>query len=243
VRIPYTVQGRASDLHRHSTAYDLQEKFVHAQFVVTNAHYNASVIQPLLPTGRAQKLHTIYEGIDLDLFHPDEQSTRNDAIVRLLSVARLIEPKGLEHLLGACDILKTKGYMVQCDIIGGRAATEANYALRLQKLRRRLGLEQEVRFLGAQPFAHVLARYKEADIFVLPSVIASDGRGDVTPNVVIEAMAMQLPVVSTWSRGIPEIVEDGVSVTLGHNARKRVAERFDINSNIKAFVELFHGGA
>jgi len=265
-RLPYTVQGRASDLHRYSTAYDLQEKFVHARFVVTNAHYNASVIQPLLPPGHARKLHTIHEGIDLDLFHPDERPPRNDAVVRLLSVARLIEPKGLEYLLGACGILKTKGYLVQCDIIGARAANETNYALRLQKLRRTLGLEQEVRFLGAQPFTRVLARYKEADVFALPSVIASDGRGDVTPNVVIEAMAMKLPVVSTWVRGIPEIVENEVSgllvppgdkealaqaiirlsedpelrVTLGNNARKRIAERFDINNNIKAFVALFH---
>jgi glycosyltransferase involved in cell wall biosynthesis len=265
-RISYTVQGRASDLHRHSTAYDLQEKFIHAQFIVTNARFNASVIQPLLPKRCPRKLYTIYEGIDLGLFRPDERSAKNDATVRLLSVARLIEPKGLEYLLAACNILKARGYLVQCNIIGARATNEANYALRLQKLRRTLGLEQEVRFLGAQPFTSVLMQYKEADIFVLPSVITSDGRGDVTPNVVIEAMAMKLPVVSTWVRGIPEIIENEVSgllvppgdsaalaqaiirlrenpklrITLGNNAQKRVAEQFDIHHNIKTFVELFH---
>lgn len=266
-RIPYTVQGRAADIYRYSTAYDLREKFAHARFIITNTRFNTTVIQSLLPRGHARKLHTIYNGIDLDFFHPDEKPMRDAAVVRLLSVARLTAQKGLEHLLGACAVLKAKGYLVQCDIIGGHVANEANYAVRLQKLRRKLGLEQEVRFLGAQSFTCVLARYQEADIFVLPSVIASDGRGDVTPNVVIEAMAMKLAVVSTWVRGIPELVEHEVSgllvppgdqealaqailrlhenpelrVTLGNNARQRVAERFDINNNIKAFVALFRG--
>jgi colanic acid/amylovoran biosynthesis glycosyltransferase len=142
-----------------------------------------------------------------------------------------------------------------------------NYYLRLQRLQRELKLETEVNFLGAQRFEHVLEKYREADIFVLPSVIAADGSGDVTPNVVIEAMAMKLPVVSTRSRGIPELVEDGVTgilvpsrdeealagailrlaqdaalrAELGNNGRRRVEERFDIHKNIREFVELFKG--
>ena len=102
-------------------------------------------------------------------------------------------------------------------------------------------------------------------MFVLPAVIASDGRHDVTPNVLIEAMAMQLPVISTLSGGIAEIVEDGVSgllvppqdpaalaaalirliedpslcEQLGRHARARVEERFDITKNIAQYVALF----
>jgi colanic acid/amylovoran biosynthesis glycosyltransferase len=114
----------------------------------------------------------------------------------------------------------------------------------------------------------VLQKYGEADIFVLPSVVAPNGSGDVTPNALIEAMAMQLPVISTRSRGIPEIVEDGVSgilvparneralaeaiirladdkelrSRLGKNARKRVEERFDIHRNMRGLAALFRTG-
>jgi glycosyltransferase involved in cell wall biosynthesis len=187
--------------------------------------------------------------------------------MKILSVANLVEPKGLEYLLTACKILQDRGYPVHCEIIGPRVTYSMNYYIKLQKLRRALELEREFRFLGAQPFARVLEKYREFDIFVLPAVIAEDGSGDVTPNVVIEAMAMELPVISTRSRGIPELVEDGVSgilvsprdeealaraimrlmedkelrKKLGHNARKRVEERFDISKNIGEFVALFKG--
>ena len=72
-------------------------------------------------------------------------------------------------------------------------------------------LEECVFFLGTQRFEQVLEKYREADIFILPSVIAEDGSRDITPNVLIEAMAMKLPVISTTVTGIPEIVENEVS--------------------------------
>jgi glycosyltransferase involved in cell wall biosynthesis len=154
---------------------------------------------------------------------------------------------------------------VECAIVGGRVANEVNYYIKLRKLQRALGLESAVRFLGAQPFDRVLQHYAEADVFVLPAVTASDGRRDVTPNVLIEAMAMQLAVVSTTSGAIPEIIEDGVSgilvppgdvaalaaamarladdvrlrAELGKNARKRVEQRFDVKRNIGKYVALF----
>jgi len=103
---------------------------------------------------------------------------------------------------------------------------------------------------------------------VLPAVTASHGGRDITPNVLIEAMAMKLPVVSTFSGAIPEIVDDGLSgllvhprdeealaeailrlienpawaEMLGSNARKKVEERFDIQKNIAQFVSLFTRG-
>jgi glycosyltransferase involved in cell wall biosynthesis len=175
--------------------------------------------------------------------------------------------KGIEYLVRACRMLKDRGYRIRCEIVGGRQATSVNYYITLQRLRRALALEGDVTFLGAEPFERVVERYQSADVFVLPSVIAADGTGDVTPNVLMEAMAMQLPVVSTRSRAIPEIVEDGVSgvlvpprdataladaimrvmqdrelrVTLSRNARRRVEERFDISKNVRELLVLFEG--
>lgn len=267
LKIPYTVQARAYDLHRNTSQYGLQERLGQAEFVVTNSCYNATVIKSLLPQRAEGKIRPIYNGIDLDRFQSGNGRKGSDSVVKLLSVARLVKPKGLEYLMMACRILWDRGYPVRCEVIGSRVASDMNYYISLQRLRRALNLEKEVRFLGAQPFDRVLAKYREADIFVLPSVIAEDGSGDVTPNAVIEAMAMKLPVVSTKSRGIPELIEDGVSGLLvpprdeealaqalirliedkelrdklGNNARKRVEERFDINKNIGKFVALFQG--
>ena len=123
--------------------------------------------------------------------------------------------------------------------------------------------------LGAQPSDRVREALGKADVFVLPCVVASDGSRDITPNALIEAMAMQLPVVSTRLSGIPEIVEEGVSgllvpcgdvdalceaittlardsalrAQLGQNARLRVEERFDLTQNILHFTRIFRSMA
>ncbi len=118
------------------------------------------------------------------------------------------------------------------------------------------------------PLPNVLDRYTESDIVVLPVIIGCDGDRDITPNVVIEAMAMQRPVISTHVAAILEIIEDEVSGMLvpsrdknasadaivrliddpglreeiGHNARERVEERFNARKNIGHFVTLYGNG-
>jgi glycosyltransferase involved in cell wall biosynthesis len=107
----------------------------------------------------------------------------------------------------------------------------------------------------------VIERYAGADVFVLPSLVASDGDRDGIPNVILEAMAMELPVVSTAHSGIPEAVEDGVTGVLvapgdadalaealariladpdrgrlGIEGRLRIAERFDLERNVRLLL-------
>src|SRR5262245_9951617 len=132
LRIPYTVQARAYDIHRHRFAYSLPEKLVNAEFVITNSHYNESIIKALLPAGSREKIHTIYGGIDLSRFQPDNGRQGSDAVLRILSVANLIEAKGLEYLLGACKVLRDRGYRVQCEVIGRKIAHSINYYIKLQ---------------------------------------------------------------------------------------------------------------
>ena len=75
----------------------------------------------------------------------------------------------------ACGHLRDKGYSFECEIVGGTEDIYMNYYLELKKLVRSLGLETQVRFLGSLPFSEVLEKYSQADIFVLPCVIAEDG--------------------------------------------------------------------
>jgi glycosyltransferase involved in cell wall biosynthesis len=268
LKITYTVQARAYDIHRHTSKIGLPLKLANAAFVVTNSSYNEAVLKSLLPDGSGGKVRRIYNGIDLSRFQPRCRVLRPDAGVNLLSVGDLVEPKGFEYLIKACKSLKERGHPVRCRILGGRLAAESNYYIELMKLRKALALEDDVHFIGRQTFDRVLEEYQNAEIFVLPAVTAKHGGRDITPNAVIEAMAMKLPVVSTLSGAIPEIVENGVSgillpprdeealvqaivglieneslrEQLGNNARKRVEERFDIGKNVSDFVTLFTRG-
>jgi len=77
-----------------------------------------------------------------------------------------------------------------------------------------LGLERRVRLLGTLPHAEVIRYYQQAHCFVLASKVAADGDRDGIPNVLVEAMAVGVPVISTRVSAIPELVADGVTGTL-----------------------------
>jgi glycosyltransferase involved in cell wall biosynthesis len=263
--IPFSLQLRAHDLHDPSFHPALRAMLPSADFVITNTQYNRPFIDALM-TGRKTQIHTIYNGIDLTEFDPPDRSTATGAPTRILCVARLIEQKGLTCLLDACALLRDRNIPFTCDVIGGtEEPLYKAYWARLQKKHHHLRLESCVFFRGAQPFAAVMEAYRAADIFALPCVVARDGRRDITPNAVIEAMAMKLPVISTPIAGVVEIVEHGTSgllvppedpvalaaeierlvrdpalaVTLGENARKRIESRFDADKNVQARIQLF----
>lgn len=265
--IPYSVQARAHDVHGKAFLYGLGEKFNNADFVITNSEYNAAHIKSLASVQTAGKINVVYEGLNLDQF-PVEERKNGSSALRVLSVARLIERKGLIYLLKACKILKGRGHAFTCEIVGeSENPLFMNYHASLKKLHQDLGLEDCVFFRGAQPFLKVLEGYRQADIFVLPCVVGEDGSRDIIPNSLIEAMAMKLPVISTNITAIPEIVQNGVSGILippndeqalaealiklienaplrrrlGENARRKVEERFDIHKNIAGYANLFDG--
>ena len=263
--VPFSLQVRAHDVHDPSYHQALREMLTSADFVITNTQYNRPFIQELTP-GHGPEIHTIYNGIDLAEFDPPERLTETGVPTRILCVARLVEQKGLTYLLDACALLRDRNFPFTCDVIGGtEEPLYTEYWQRLKEKHHRLNLESVVFFRGAQPFAAVMKAYRSADVFMLPCVVAHDGRGDITPNAVIEAMAMKLPVVSTPVTGVVEIVEHGTSgllvppedsvaladeierlacdralaATLGDNARQRIESRFDANKNVLARLQLF----
>lgn len=264
--IPYSVQARASaDLYRLRSRYALNEKFEHAQFILTNARFNRPFIEMYLNAQANVPIYVVYEGLDPARFPMRQPDRPSSDPIRIVSVARLIEEKGLVYLLEALKLLSERGISFHCEIVGGRDESAPHHYDELQALRTKLELQGCVAFPGALAFDGVMEKYAGADIFVLPCVPADSGGRDVTPNALMEAMAMGLPVISTNMSGIPEIVEHRVSgllippknaralalaleeliadralrTTLGRNARKRVEERFDINKNMPEVVELF----
>ena len=260
----FTVQARASEIHRTVQVPLIAARLKFAAFVITNSRYNArDLAARLVPVG-APPIHVVYNGLDLSRFRPTPRADRSG--LRLLSVGRLVEPKGFRHLLYACRQLRDRGLNVSCEIIGGPSEpTDTAAWVELRMLLTSLQLESVVQFHGSQSFASVLRAFERADIFVLPCVRGRDGSHDITPNSLIEAMAMALPVVSTTSGAIPEIVDheiDGLLVppgdsdaladalerlvrdgelreSLGGAARRKVEVRFEAGKNVARRVELF----
>ena len=138
-------------------------------------------------------------GVDLKLFQPSERKDRPEqAPVRCLAVARLVERKGLGELIRAFALLERGRYRLE---IVGKGPDERI----LRELAARLGLADEVRFVGSLDRAAVARRYQEADLFTLPSSAEAFG------NVFAEALASGLPIVGSNVGGIPELVEHGVN--------------------------------
>jgi glycosyltransferase involved in cell wall biosynthesis len=133
-----------------------------------------------------------------DSFFRREDAGMRDP-VRLLSVSRLERGKGIHVLLEAVEQLSARGIKVElCSVGTGpeRGALEAQTA--------QLGISGRVRFAGNVPFGDELdALYRDADIFVLPSF------HEGLPYVILEAMALSLPIVSTTVGGIPYAIRNG----------------------------------
>jgi len=196
---PYGVTAHAYDIF--TPQFNVREKIAGAQFMLTCTRYNKKSLLKAHPAIDDAKIHVFYHGIDTDRF--ERQSRQPNKSAEILAVGRLTPKKGFDILLKACAILANKGVTFQCRIIGDGEKKEE-----LQKMVERLYLSKVVEFVGAIPSANIKPYYDRADIFALPCVIDTDGNRDGIPNVIAEAMAMELAVVSSNISGIPELVQN-----------------------------------
>jgi colanic acid/amylovoran biosynthesis glycosyltransferase len=150
-------------------------------------------------------LHVHPLGVDTSRFAFRKRNSPGE-VVRILTVGRLVEKKGIEFALRAVAQVVPDYTKLRYDIIGDGPLRDS-----LERLSRALQLEHVVRFLGPVEEAGVAEAMDRADLFVLPSITAADGDEEGTPTVLIEASSCGLPIVSTRHAGIPEVVVDGIS--------------------------------
>jgi colanic acid/amylovoran biosynthesis glycosyltransferase len=201
--VPFSFTAHAFDIYRDAKPHVIAQKMRDARFTVTVSDYNIAFLRSLANGGGA-RIELIRNGIDMTRFAP--AASAPPAPFRILTVARLVEKKGLDVLVSACRLLRERGVEFQCDIIGKGAQKG-----QLEQLIREGGLRAHVRLLGALPQQEIIAHYHAAHVLVLPCVVGRDGNRDGLPVSIVEALACGVPVISTPVTGIPEAVQDGVN--------------------------------
>jgi glycosyltransferase involved in cell wall biosynthesis len=246
--LPFSLASHAKDLY-HSPQTLLRKKLTAARVVFTCTRYNVPHLKRLAD-GDPIRVRHAYHGTDLSRFQFGPYAQSRPPVV--LAVARLVEKKGLDTLIRACARLRDRGRDFRCHIVGdGQLKNSLAELIRKYKLGRIVVLE------GSLDQSEVLTWYRRATVFALPCVVTLNGDRDGIPNVLIEAAACGVPIVSTPVSGIPELVEDGVSGVLvpPHeveelanaidevlrssvlreklrvNARARVVKAFDVRRN------------
>jgi len=221
--IPYSFTAHAKDIYLKTPPALLRAEALQAKAVITCTEYNRKYLVDQVGLRSNGKLHCIYHGLDLSQFKFEGPRDSQTGAPIILSVARLVEKKGLHDLICAADILRRRGLSFQVEIIGDGPLRQA-----LETQVRQLGLNDRVRLLGALPHVSVCSAYQRASIFALPCIVAADGDRDGVPNVLPEAMASGVPVVATPISGIPELIETELhGLLVPPNSPVRLAEALD----------------
>jgi len=203
--IPYSFTAHAKDIYVKTPPELLRAEVQTAQAVVTCTEYNRRYLLTQIGPASNGKLHCIYHGLDLSQFNFCSPRALSSEPPVILSVARLVEKKGLGDLILAADVLRQRGRRFQVEIVGDGPLRQS-----LQVQVKRLGLNDRVKLLGPMPHDKLGRVYQRACLFALPCVVSADGDRDGIPNVLLEAMASGVPVVATPISGIPEVIHSEV---------------------------------
>ena len=255
--VSYSFTAHATDIYRAALDRNaLVDRLAAARAVVTVSEANCVHLQSLLTAaGRSGVVRRIYNGLDLDRLSIDPVERQPNLVV---SVGRLIEKKGFPDLVAAVGRLDAS---TRCVIAGDGPDSDS-----LRGQVDELGLGDRVLLAGAVTANDALALIARATVFALPCVIGADGDRDALPTVLLEAMALGTPAISTDVNGVPEMLGEGCGIVVPQRdpgalataieqllaapsrrseiaaaARARMTQRFDIRRNVAELRALFEG--
>lgn len=255
-QIPFIFTAHAYDIFINPNIERLKSLSQNASRIITVTEFNKNYILEMIGNAYTDKIEIIRCGIDTEKFLPEKREGGDT--VTILTAGRLVEKKGIRFAIEAFSQLSNKKHL-ELRIIGSGPMKE-----KLQSLAEELNLQNKIKLLGEQPQSVVVNEMKGADIFLLPCVTAENGDMEGLPVVLLEAQAMELPVVSSIHTGIPEgiidektgflIPEKDVSgiaeklemlinnpslrLEMGQRGRKHIEERFNAKNEIEKVEKL-----
>jgi len=249
---PIVTIFHGSDITRAGTTKKYARLFSTGEAFVANSRFTKD---RLIAAGcPEQRIRVIHMGVRSSEFTPTnpeptpDLTPDPDQTLSILSIARLVEVKGIEYGIRAIAELRDRGVAARYTIIGDGPLRGP-----LEGLAAELGLDAAVRFLGARPRPDVVETLRATDVLIAPSVTLANGEAEALGVAPMEAMAMRRPVIASRSGGLPEVVAEGetgllvperdpgaiadaverlvgdpdLRVSLGNAGRERVIERFD----------------
>lgn len=255
--ITFSISCHARDLFTRESIL-MATKLTEAEFTAVCTEHGLARLRRQYPLVAGDNIHLVHHGIAPERFPPPTEPAAGPTCV--LSVGRLIEKKGFGILLRAAALARADGAQFVLEIVGDGPERED-----IERLAAGLGLREVVILHGRLTQDELLPIYARAHAFVLASVVAGDGDRDGIPNVLLEAMAMGVPVLATTAGGIPELVQHEVTGLLSQPgdvadladqlqrivydedlrarvrqaAREKVLAQFDISRNVEQLAALF----
>ncbi|MGD0097339.1 MAG: glycosyltransferase family 4 protein [Terracidiphilus sp.] len=230
----------------------LRQKVEGAKFIVCISDFCRSQLMRTVAPEHWEKMHVVRLGVDLNVFFPVRALPRPDHLVEVLCVGRLVPSKGQLILLRAYAILRAKGCPIRVRLVG-----DGPDRGQLEQFAQRENLP--VIFEGAKSHDETRQLLGQAEIFALASF------AEGVPVALMEAMAMEVPCVSTTIAGIPELIRNGLDgllvpassaeqlaaalerlavdaqlrQSLGLAGRKRVNDLFNLPENARLLASVF----
>jgi glycosyltransferase involved in cell wall biosynthesis len=250
--------GYSLTVHGPDEFYDaegqyLAQKIAAADFIVCISAHTQSQLMKLSPYEHWKKFSIAHLGVDAIQWAPQPKSS-SQAPFEILCVGRLTPAKGQHLLIDAVDRLTQQGRSIRLRLVGDGPDSAS-----LRACAARIAAPDAIVFEGAVNQDRIRSFYATADAFCLPSF------AEGLPVVLMEAMAMQIPCVSTSITGIPELIRDGIDGLLvpasdldalvealarlmdddelrnrlAQSGRTRVLEHFDLARNVESLAAIF----
>jgi colanic acid/amylovoran biosynthesis glycosyltransferase len=251
--VEMSISFHGPDEFNDPAGFWLREKIKASQFVRAISYYARSQIMKACDEPDWDKVDMVYMGVDPDTFSARPYRAA-PAPFEMLCVGRLAPVKAQHILLAAVEKLQAEGRDVRLHLAGGGPDLES-----LKRAVKERGIERSVVIHGWVSQAQLDELYRRADAFVMASF------AEGLPGVLMEAMAMEIPCISTWITGVPELIRDGVDgllvapsdagdlagavsrlidqpdlrLRIGRAGRQRVTEHFHLRGNAVMLEQVF----
>jgi glycosyltransferase involved in cell wall biosynthesis len=228
--IPWSLTAHRWDIAENNI---LKEKCRTASFVrVISEAGRSEIIHIVNDKSLVNKIIVIHMGVDIPKM-TDSLYIRQQ-VFNVLCPANLLPVKGHKYLFDACGILRDKKIKMKC-LVAGDGPLEKE----LKDYVRRRNLDGYVEFLGRVTQEELFALYRSGRTaaVILPSILTGDGQKEGIPVSLMEAMAYGIPVISTNTGGIPELIGDGSGIMVRGNDPSSIASAIENLISDRAYYE------